>query len=251
MSNGSALPHRLLSIVVPLYNEEEGIAQLIQGIFSVLSTDPDFLELVLVDDGSYDRTAELVSKLAEFEQRIRLLRHDRNRGLGAAIRTGLEAAEGDLILYTDADLPFDFNLIPQLIGLASDDRVIVGYRTNRGEGFRRWILTKGYNFVCRFGLGLRLRDVNFACKLIPRRAVRGMRLASEGSFIDAELLLECRRQGFVIDEFPLTYYRRTRGLSTLSRPMVIVGILTEMTRYFLLRSEAVYELIEEADHKRG
>ena len=73
MSNGSALPHRLLSIVVPLYNEEEGIAQLIQGIFSVLSTDPDFLELVLVDDGSYDRTAELVSKLAEFEQRIRLL----------------------------------------------------------------------------------------------------------------------------------------------------------------------------------
>src|SRR5882724_1821127 len=251
MSNGSALPHPLLSIVVPVYNEEEGIAHLIQTIFSVLSTDPDFLELVLVDDGSYDRTAELVSKLAEFEQRIRLLRHDRNRGLGAAIRTGLEAAEGDLILYTDADLPFDFNLIPQLIGLASDDRVIVGYRTNRGEGFRRWILTKGYNFVCRFGLGLRLRDVNFACKLIPRRAVRGMRLASEGSFIDAELLLECRRQGFVIDEFPLTYYRRTRGLSTLSRPMVIVGILTEMTRYFLRRSEAVYELIEEADHKRG
>jgi len=236
---------------VPLYNEEEGIAQLIQAIFSVLSTDPDFLELVLVDDGSHDRTAEMVSVLAEFEPRIRLLRHDRNRGLGAGIRTGLEAAEGDLILYTDADLPFDFNLIPQLVARASDGRVIAGYRTNRGEGLRRWILTKGYNLFCRFVLGLRLRDVNFACKLIPRRAVHGMRLASEGSFIDAELLLECRRQGFAIDEFPLTYYRRARGLSTLSRPMVIVGILIEMTRYFLRRSEAVYELIEEADHKRG
>ena len=251
MSNGSALPHPSLSIVVPLYNEEEGIAQLIQAIFSVLSTDPDFLELVLVDDGSHDRTAEMVLKLAEFEPRIRLLRHDRNRGLGAGIRTGLEAAEGDLILYTDADLPFDFNLIPQLVARASDGRVIAGYRTNRGEGLRRWILTKGYNLFCRFVLGLRLRDVNFACKLIPRRAVHGMRLASEGSFIDAELLLECRRQGFAIDEFPLTYYRRARGLSTLSRPMVIVGILIEMTRYFLRRSEAVYELIEEADHKRG
>jgi len=78
-----------------------------------------------------------------------------------------------------------------------------------------------------------------------------MKFASEGSFIDAELLLECRRQGFAIEEFPLTYYRRTRGLSTLSRPMVIVGILTEMTKYFLRRSEAVYELIEEVDHKRG
>src|SRR5216683_2775412 len=117
MSNRSALPHPLLSIVVPLYNEEEGIAQLIHAIFNVLSMDADFLELVLVDDGSYDRTAEMVSKLAECEPRIRLLRHDRNRGLGAAIRTGLEAAEGDLILYTDADLPFDFNLIPQLVAM--------------------------------------------------------------------------------------------------------------------------------------
>ena len=251
MSNSSALPHPSLSVVVPLYNEEEGIAHLIQAIFSALSTDPDFLELVLVDDGSRDRTAELVLEFAKFEPRIRMLRHDRNRGLGAAIRTGLEAAEGDLILYTDADLPFDFSLIPQLIALASNERVIVGYRTNRGEGLRRWILTKGYNFFCRFGLGLRVRDVNFACKLIPRRAVRGMRLASEGSFIDAELLLECKRQGFAINEFPLTYYRRTRGLSTLSRPMVIAGILFEMTKYFIRSSEAGYELIEEADHKRG
>src|SRR5258708_5808914 len=103
MSNGSTVQHPSLSIVVPLYNEEEGLAQLIQAIFSVLSTDPDFLELVLVDDGSYDRTAELVLELAEFEPRIRLLRHSRNRGLGAAIRTGLEAAGGGPILYTDPD----------------------------------------------------------------------------------------------------------------------------------------------------
>lgn len=251
MSTSSAMPHPSLSIVVPLYNEEEGVAQLVQAIFGVLSNDPDFLELVLVDDGSYDRTAEMVLGFAEAEPRIRLLKHDRNRGLGAAIRTGLEAAEGDLILYTDGDLPFDFSLIPELIALASNERVIVGYRTNRGEGLRRWVLTKSYNFFCRFCLGLRLRDVNFACKLIPRRAMRGMRLASEGSFIDAELLLECKRLGFTINEFPLTYYRRARGLSTLSRPMVIVGILSEMTRYLMRRSEVVYELIEKPDHKRG
>ena len=251
MSNESVLRHPSLSIVVPLYNEEEGVAELVQSVFTVLSADPDFLELVLVDDGSYDRTADLVSTLAELDPRIRMVKHDRNRGLGAAIRTGLETADGDLIIYTDADLPFDFKLIPQLVALASENSVIVGYRTNRGEGLRRWILTKGYNLFCRFALGLNLRDVNFACKLIPRRAVRGMRLTSEGSFIDAEMLLECQRQGFVINEFPLTYYRRTRGLSTLSRPMVIVGILIEMVRYFVRRSEAVYEFIEEADHKRG
>src|SRR5437762_11755611 len=145
MSDGNTLPHPSLSIVVPLYNEEEGIAQLIHSVFSVLSTDANFLELVLVDDGSCDRTSELVSQHAESEPRIRMVRHDRNRGLGAAIRTGLEAAEGDLLLYTDADLPFDFSLIPQLFALAGDEGVIVGYRTNRGEGLRRWILTKAYN----------------------------------------------------------------------------------------------------------
>src|SRR2546427_2492618 len=107
-----------LSIVVPLYNEEENLASLVDAVFDVLSSDPDFLELILVDDGSDDATVSLALERAVREPRIRLLKHTRNRGLGGAIRTGLAAAEGDLILYTDADLPFDFQLIPRLIDLA-------------------------------------------------------------------------------------------------------------------------------------
>jgi glycosyltransferase involved in cell wall biosynthesis len=171
--------------------------------------------------------------------------------LGAAIRTGFAAAEGDLVLYTDADLPFDFKLIPQLLALASDKNVVIGYRANRGEGFRRWVLTKGYNLICRLALRLNVRDINFACKLIPRSALLEVRLGSEGSFIDAELLLECRRQGFSITEFPLTYYPRVHGLSTLSRPAVITGIFNEMIRYAMRRDQILYELTEEIDPKRG
>jgi glycosyltransferase involved in cell wall biosynthesis len=242
---------KTLSIVVPLFNEEENIGPLAKSIFDVLSTHPDFLELILIDDGSRDRTASLALRLAEGEPRIRLIKHERNRGLGAAIRTGFAAAEGDVILYTDADLPFDFTLIPQLLEMASDSVIIIGCRANRGEGLRRWVLTTGYNLICRLALGLRVSDINFACKLIPRRALRGMRLGSEGSFIDAELLLECRRQGLEIREFPLTYYPRARGLSTLSRPAVILGILSEMFKYGLRRPETLYELVEEVDHERG
>ena len=251
MPDHKSVRHQSLSIVVPLYNEEENLAPLIKAIFEVLSEDPDFLELVLVDDGSHDRTASLALQLGEAEPRIRLVRHERNRGLGATIRTGFEAAEGELILYTDADLPFDFKLIPRLLTLARDNTIVIGYRANRGEGFRRWVLTKGYNLLCRFALDLRVRDINFACKLIPRSALRGMRLGSEGSFIDAELLLECRRQGCAILEFPLTYYPRVRGLSTLSRPAVITGILTEMAKYALRRDQTLYELTEEIDTERG
>ena len=243
--------HPSLSIVIPVYNEAENIYPLVEAVFDVLSADPDFLELLFVDDGSRDHTAAMILELAGFEPRIRLVRHECNRGLGAAIRTGLLAAAGDLILYTDADLPFDFAVIPRLVSLATHDNVLIGCRANRGEGMRRWLLSKSYNLLCRLALGLRVRDVNFACKVIPRRALFGMRLVSEGSFIDAELLLECRRLGFGITEFPLTYYPRMRGRSTLSRGRVIVGILVEMGQYGIRSYNTVHELVEEIDHKRG
>lgn len=220
------------SVIVPLYNEEENVTPLIETILKELRVLPQFIELVLVDDGSKDRTASLVLDYAKQDKRIRLVQHDRNRGLGAAIRTGLRAAQGDLILYTDADLPFDFSLIPQLYAMAATDRVIAGGRLNRGEGARRWILTKGYNLLIRVLFGLRIRDVNFACKIIPRHLAQTMRLNSEGSFIDAEMLLEAQRAGLRIVEFPMVYYPRTRGQSTLSRPGVILGILSEMASYY-------------------
>ena len=226
------LPARTsLSILVPVYNEQENLRPLVDSIFDVLGSDPNFMELLLIDDGSLDGTAELAASLAQQDGRIRLISHAQNRGLGAAIRTGLAEAKGDLILYTDADLPFDFKIIPQLLQHSSPQQVIVGCRTNRDEGFRRWMLSKGYNVLCNSLFDLSLSDINFACKILPRSALAKMRLESEGSFIDAELLLECRRNGLGISEFPLIYYPRTRGLSTLSRPRVVLGILAEMFRY--------------------
>ncbi len=243
--------HPSLSIVIPLFNEEENVPLLLAGIFAELGHDPDFLELVLVDDGSRDRTVQMIQQAMISEPRIRLAQHEKNRGLGAGIRTGLVAAAGELILYTDADLPFEFNLIPALLALSTPDNIVIGCRNNRGEGGRRWLLSKGYNLMTRLALGVRVRDVNFACKLMTRKAVRGMNLKSEGSFIDAEILLECRRQGFQITEMPMTYYPRTLGQSTLSRPGVIFGIMLEMFRYFLRPTIPInYELAEETDHQR-
>lgn len=251
MHNYSRALCPLLSIIVPCFNEEENLPLLIGAIFGTMSADPRFLELIIVDDGSRDRTAEIVHGLAAYEPRLRLIKHARNRGLGAAIRTGLEAAVGDFILYTDADLTFDFGQIPHLLIRTSEETLVIGYRANRGEGLRRWLLSKGYNLLCRAAFGLRVRDVNFACKLLPRRALNGMRLTSEGSFIDAELLIEGRKRGLRLIELPLTYYPRTRGLSTLSRPRVMIGILAEMIRYARRRKEADYELAKATHHQRG
>lgn len=220
------------SIVVPLFNEEENIIPLIKTIIEIVGAEPNFTELILVDDGSRDETAALAAKFVRSDPRIRLVRHEINQGLGAAIRTGLNAATGDFVLYTDADLPFDFNLIPELLGLAGENRVVSACRLNRGEGGRRWILTKGYNSIIRLLFGLQMRDVNFACKIFPKRFLSKANFNSQGSFIDVEMLLEARRFGFEIQEHPLVYHPRTRGLSTLSRPNVIWFILREMLVYF-------------------
>ncbi len=219
------------SIIIPMFNEEEIVPVLIETVLSEVGNDPDFLELVLVDDGSRDRTVEKILEFSSNEPRIRLVRHGRNRGLGAGIRTGLQSARGDLILYTDADLPFDFSLISEIVRLGGPDRVVSGYRLNRGEGPRRWIFTKAYNLLIYILCGLRMRDVNFACKVIPRSFAQQIRLKSEGSFIDAELLLEASRCGLSIQEYPMTYYPRTIGQSTLSSPKVILGIVKEMMIY--------------------
>jgi len=219
------------SIVVPLFNEEENIDLLVQNIFSHIGTDPQFLEIILVDDGSRDETGSRALNLAKQDARVKLIRHESNQGLGAAIRTGLKAVAGDLVLYTDADLPFDFSLIPQLIAEAGESCVVAGYRLNRGEGARRLLLTKGYNALIRLFFGLTLRDVNFACKIMPKSFLDKAIFNSDGSFIDVEILLESKRLGLTINEQPLVYYPRTRGLSTLSRPRVILYILKEMIGY--------------------
>ncbi len=242
--------HPALSIIIPVFNEAENLPLTVAAIFKELGNDADFLELIFVDDGSRDQTVAITEQLMATEPRIRLVKHDRNRGLGAAIRTGIAASEGELVLYTDADLPFDFRLIPDLLALAKPNHIVIGCRNNRGEGGRRWLLSKGYNVLCRLALGVWVRDVNFACKLLPRKAVRLMNLHAEGSFIDAEILLEGRRLGYQIAQLPMTYYPRTVGESTLSRPRVVWVILEEMVRYFWRHFFANYEIAEETNHQR-
>lgn len=224
-----------LSVVMPALNEQAGIgdavracahcAQRLTGRGLVSS-----VEIVVVDDGSTDRTWQVLTTLAAEDPHLVLRRHDRNRGLGAALRTGFEAASGDLVFYTDADLPVELHAVDRCLELLDDDvQAVAAYRARRtGEGPRRFVYSLAYNWLCRAALGLRVRDVNFAAKLVRGSDLRRLDLRSEGSFIDAELLARLQRGGVGIAQFPATYQPRSKGVSTLSSGSVIVGMLREL-----------------------
>ncbi len=228
-----------LSLVFPAWNEEAMLGRTVAAPTDIgerLIADGNVgdYEIVLVDDGSTDGTPELVDKFARDDQHVRAVHHDRNRGLGASIRTGFAASTGDVVLYTDADLPFDLLELHKAMRLLRiyEADIVSMYRLDRtGEGPKRFVLSHVYNFLIRCTLGLRVRDVNFAGKLLRRDVLEHLALRSEGSFLDAELMAKATRLGFNIVQFGVDYFPRTRGVSTLAGGHVIAGILRDLYRW--------------------
>ncbi|MBN1458186.1 MAG: ChbG/HpnK family deacetylase [Armatimonadetes bacterium] len=221
-----------LSFVYPVYNEIENLPRLLPETERIAAGIASDIEVVLVDDGSSDGSREFMDELARRHSHVRSIHHAQNRGLGAAIRTGLLSATKDLVLYMDSDFPVSADQArAALISFKDQDDVLIGYRLGRAEGPRREIMSWTYNRLIRWGFGLTVRDVNFAFKLMRRSVLEQMGLRSEGSFIDAELLLEAKRLGARIREIGLLYHTRTAGQSTAASYWVVLRILSEMWRY--------------------
>jgi glycosyltransferase involved in cell wall biosynthesis len=232
------VPAGLLSVFFPMWNEEDYVERAVDAARQVcerLVSDGVVVdyELIVVDDASTDSTPEIADKLAATDSRVRVVHHERNRKLGGAIKTGFATARGDLVLYSDADLPFDMEELPRALRLLREYEadVVSAYRFDRtGEGYLRAIYTFWYNVLIRTMFGVKARDINFAFKLCRRRVVDELDLRSEGSFIDAELIIRATRMGFSILQFGVDYFPRTRGASTLSSPRIITTILREMVQ---------------------
>lgn len=235
-------PFGMLSIVMPMWNEQDYIERAVLAATQTcarLTEAGEILdhEIVIVDDASTDDTPALADKLAAADGHVVVVHHPVNRKLGGSIKSGLAAATGDLVLYTDADLPFDLLELDRACRILRtyEADILSAYRHDRtGEGARRAVYSWGYNWLIQLLFGTRLRDVNFAFKLIRRRVLDAVELHSEGSFVDAELLVRAQRLGFSVIQIGVDYFPRTRGVSTLSSPQVIRSIVHEMTA---LRSE--------------
>jgi glycosyltransferase involved in cell wall biosynthesis len=220
-----------LSLVMPMFNEEANIEHAIAYAVEALHEHVLDYEIIIVDDASTDESPEVVRRAIAGNPRIRMIRHEFNQKLGATLRTGFSAAKMDLILYMDADLPFDPSVLGRAIRAMHVTRadVISGYRFDRTtEGFKRTVYSIFYNLLIRTLFGVRVRDINFSFKLMKREVLQTIQLRSEGSLIDAELIVKAINHGFVVQQIGLDYFPRVHGESSLSSPAIIVKIFREM-----------------------
>jgi glycosyltransferase involved in cell wall biosynthesis len=209
----------------PAHNEEANLEPLVEEAIGVLPELAEAWEIVIVDDGSRDRTPQLADALAAAHPGlVRVVHHPTNLGYGAALRSGFAAARHDLVAFTDGDRQFRVADVGRLTArMAQADRpdAVVGYRIKRADPPLRTVYARLYRLANRIFFGLRVRDVDCACKLFRRDAFRGIRVESGGAFFSAELLIKLRASGRRVVEVGVPHYPRTAGSPTGAKPSVV------------------------------
>lgn len=217
-----------LSLVFPVFDEEENLSELMEGACKIGAELAENFEVVVVNDGSRDRSAEIIDTWAEREPRIRVIHHSRNSGYGAALRAGLGEARGEWIFFSDADLQFDLNQLRDLLVHAARYEIVAGYRSPRRDPWPRLLIAAAWGAIVRVFFGLRVRDIDCAFKLFKRQVIESIPLASVGAFINTELLVRARASGFRIHQVPVRHRRRRHGRQTGAHPRVLLKACLEL-----------------------
>ncbi len=221
-----------LSVVLPAYNEEANIERVVRGCQDYLAGTGLDYELVVVNDGSRDRTGEILDRLAGEILQLHPQHHPQNQGYGSALRTGFAAATKRFVFYTDGDGQFDIRELDVVLPLATDeDHIVTGYRIERSDPFIRKLNARLFGgWLVRIMLNVRVRDLNCAFKLIPQKVLKAITLESTGALINAELYGRAIRRGFAIKEVGVHHYPRTAGVQTGAHPLVIFRAFYDLFR---------------------
>ncbi len=225
-----------MTLVMPAWNEAESITRAIDeacGAMHKLVFDKHIssFEVIVVDDGSSDATAMFVDELSRMRSSLRLVRHAKNTGYGAALRSGFAAASKELVAFTDADSQFDLNELDRFVMLSRDYDIVCGYRIDRKDSFVRCLYSRVYNIIAGSMLGTQVRDVDCAMKLFHRNVVQSLSIATNGFLVNSELLTQARQKHYTIVEVGVSHRPRTEGQSTVSATH-IPGVLASLTRYW-------------------
>lgn len=212
-----------LSVFFPAYNEEGNIGNTAEKAIAVLKTLDLKWEVVIIDDGSKDKTGQIADELAEKYSQVRVV-HQPNGGYGAALRAGFANSTLEWVTYTDGDGQFDFAEISNMLAAAENADVVWGYRIKRNDPFYRLLFAKGWTISLWLLLGLNLKDPDCGFKLFKKSVVESiMPLESKrGAMINAELAAKAQNKGFLIAQVGVHHYPRLAGKPTGANLSVII-----------------------------
>jgi glycosyltransferase involved in cell wall biosynthesis len=215
-----------ISVVLPAYNEEKNIAQMVRDCLKYLRKLKDGYEVIIVDDGSSDKTKTVAEKVAKRSKNVRLISYSPNRGYAQALKTGFEAAKFDYVFFTDSDRQFRLDALDIMYPIAKIKPVdlVIGYRLKRQDPFLRKFLSWGYNTLASFLFDLNVKDIDCAFKLFRKDIFKKIKIESEYFFFNTEILAKARFFNFNIIEVGVPHFPRTAGKSTIRFKYVPITI---------------------------
>lgn len=223
-----------LSVFLPAYNEESNILKSINQVVGVLKKKAKKWEVIVIDDGSTDKTSEIVKKLIDKDKRIRIVTHTPNQGYGAALQSGFYTAKYRWIAYTDADLQFDFSDIERFIEKQqrTNADLVIGCYQNRKVHFFRILGSKFYCWLVFFLFGVELKDADCAFKLVRKEVFKKISKLEgrNGPSLCNELLIKAKAKNYNIVQIPVRHFTRLNGESKGVKPKVILGSFIDLLK---------------------
>jgi len=223
-----------ISAFFPAYNEAGNIENLTRRTANTLKQLAAKWEIIIIDDGSKDNTAKISQRLVKEIPGVRYICHEKNRGYGGAVKTGLKNASYEWIFFTDGDNQFDTREIELLLPHTKNADFVLGYRLNRKDNFMRQLNAWAWGTLVRtlFGLHGISRDIDCAFKLFKRKVVDEYELYSEGAMISTELLVKAKKLGYKFKEQGVHHLPRTVGTQTGANLKVILRAFKELFKLY-------------------
>jgi glycosyltransferase involved in cell wall biosynthesis len=200
-----------LSLILPAHNEEPNIEAVVRQAADVLPTLFTDYEVLVVDDGSKDRTGEIADELAAENPHVKALHHPKNRGYGGALTTGFTNATGDYLMFMDSDRQFDIQDLENLTPYIGSYDIVAGYRIKRNDPYYRFLIGSGFNQMVKLLFQVNLRDIDCGFKVFKAEVLQGMNLESPGALINTEIHAKANVQGRSLVEVGVNHYPRLEG----------------------------------------
>lgn len=218
-----------LSVILPVYNEEQNIKNVVKKIAAGINNYTDTFELIIVNDGSTDKSGEILKNLASQCSFIRFIHCKNNKGYGAAISKGIAVATKEWTLIMDADGQFRINELKNFWDRKSSYDFIIGYRKRRSDNLYRRVLGKTGNFIANLFLKTNtpIQDINCGFKLFKTNELKTIPIISNGAIISFEILYRLLENKRLFAQLPVTHYKRIGGKSTGGRFNIIMQIILE------------------------